>query len=113
MLPRPHRLARRSELTLVLRRGVPARAAGLLVKAYPTRRRFSRFAFTVSNRVAKRATIRNRLRRQLRESTRQLLPKLRRGYDVVVQVLPGRPVRTSADLTDGLKRCFSHLNLWL
>lgn len=111
MLPRRHRLARRSELTTVLRRGAPARTGRLLVKAYRNGRPYSRFAFTVSNRVARRATVRNRLRRQLRESVRRLFPLLQPGYDVVVVVQPSAPVRPSDELTVELARCLTRLRL--
>ncbi len=44
----------------------------------------TRFCFIVSKRVDKRATVRHRVKRRLREAVRKRLPELRSGYDVVI-----------------------------
>ncbi|TSC76528.1 MAG: ribonuclease P protein component [Parcubacteria group bacterium Gr01-1014_31] len=86
----------------VLRHGAMVRGGGLTVRVLPTGRQGSRFAFVVSNKVSKHAVQRNRLRRQLRELVRAMLPEVAGGYDVVVTVQPGRPVRTTVALKDSL-----------
>lgn len=43
----------------------------------------SRFAFIVSTKIDKRATVRNRIKRLLRESVRLLLPNVPHGFDVI------------------------------
>jgi ribonuclease P protein component len=90
MLPRRHRIAPRSELLATLRRGYAIRGGGLVVRILPTRRPVSRFAFIVSTKVSKKATVRNRLRRQISAAAQALVPRLTVGYDVVVTILPSR-----------------------
>lgn len=46
----------------------------------------SRFGFVVSNKISKKANIRNKIKRALRETVRQNLPKLKSGFDVVFLV---------------------------
>jgi len=113
MLSKVNRLARRSDLLVALRRGQLSRAGLLSVRVVRTGRPVSRFAFVVSNKVSKRATVRNRLRRQLREITRSWLPQIHRGYDVVVTVHPGRAVLATAELAETLRWCLSRSQLLL
>lgn len=59
----------------------------------------SRLGITVSTRVDKRAVVRNRLKRRLREAGREILPpRLPAGYDIV---LIGR--------REGLERAFKDI----
>lgn len=44
----------------------------------------SRFAVIVSNKIDKRATARNRIKRLVRESVRHLLPMVQPGWDSVI-----------------------------
>ena len=103
MLSRRNRVSSRADLLAVRRRGMAVRGGGLTVRALRTGKPVSRFAFVVSNKVSKRATERNRLRRQLREIVRHWLPTVASGYDVVVTVQPGLPVRPTAALADALR----------
>jgi ribonuclease P protein component len=59
-------------------------ASADLGQASPTR-----FGISISQKVSKRATVRNRIKRQLRAACRQLLPQLPNGWDVVIVVRPG------------------------
>jgi len=43
----------------------------------------SRFGFIVSTRISKKAVLRNRAKRLLREVVRALLPKMKGGFDVL------------------------------
>ena len=95
MLPRRNRVVPRGELVAVVRRGALVRGGGVTLRILATRRQESRFAFVVSTKVAKKATVRNRLRRQMQEQVRRLLPRLPSGYDVVVSVQPGRGVSSA------------------
>ncbi|MBU1326550.1 ribonuclease P protein component [Patescibacteria group bacterium] len=44
----------------------------------------SRFAVVVSTKIDKRATVRNRIKRLIRESVRLLMPEITRGVDCVL-----------------------------
>ena len=45
-----------------------------------------RFGFVISNKISKKATVRNRIKRQLREAVRINLDQITKGYDVAVMV---------------------------
>jgi len=83
MLPELNRLRLRKDFEVVKTKGKNFQGGlfGLLV--YPTRGKTSRFGFIISTKISPRATQRNRVRRQLREVVRKLLPQLAGGFDVV------------------------------
>jgi ribonuclease P protein component len=48
----------------------------------------TRIGISISQKVHKRAVIRNRIKRQLRAICRQLLPRFAQGWDLVITVHP-------------------------
>ncbi len=45
---------------------------------------YSRYAVVVSNKISKKATVRNKLKRKLRENLKQLHPQMKPGHDIVI-----------------------------
>jgi ribonuclease P protein component len=88
MLPAKHRLTRRYHFKKVNRLGRTFYTGGLRLKLIPNNLEFSRLAVVVGTRVSKKATRRNRLRRQLREIIRLQLGQIKSGYDLIFLTLP-------------------------
>ncbi len=84
MLPTSHRLTKEQDFARVKKYGKPFFSSLFRVAVRPTKNTVNRFAVVVSTRINKKAVIRNRLRRQVREIIRQSLPALSSSYDVVV-----------------------------
>ncbi len=63
----------------------------------------SRFAFIVSTKVDKRATMRNRIKRVLGESVRQLAPNMKSHADVVL-IARSKNLGESTEKTVGILR---------
>lgn len=84
MLPRKYRFPLRTELVRVQEEGklFQGRLFSLLV-AKNEGFKPSRFGFIISTKIHKRATKRNRARRLLVEAIRNLLPKIKPGFDCV------------------------------
>lgn len=83
MLPKPNRLRRKKDFEMVKTKGKSFQGElfGLLV--YPTREKLSHFGFIISTKISPRATQRNRVRRQLGEAVKKLLPQITGGFNVV------------------------------
>lgn len=90
MLAIRHRLRKTKDFVVVYRKGCRKNTKFLALRAYhccATKYEAPiRFGFSVSQKVSKRAVVRNRIKRQLRAACQQLLPELQPGWDVVIVV---------------------------
>lgn len=89
MLDRKNRLTKKSEFERVKEEGkvTPSDSFSLSVLKREDHKP-TRFGFVVSTKISKAATIRNRVKRALREGVRHSLSYLKNGYDCVVLVKP-------------------------
>jgi ribonuclease P protein component len=114
-LPRTHRLRQRRDFDSVYRKGIRRKSKNLTLRALrrkgtvrspsvrsaastqpvesglplaPIAQPPTRIGITISQKVSKRAVIRNRIRRQIRAALRQLLPQFKTGWDLVIVVDP-------------------------
>ncbi|MDB9528211.1 ribonuclease P protein component [Oscillatoria sp. CS-180] len=87
-LPKRYRLTRSREFSKVYQKGRQASGCCLVVKALRVSEQSadgcSRFGITISQKVSKRAVVRNRLKRQVRAALQELLPNFRAGLWIVV-----------------------------
>lgn len=90
MLPSVNRLPA-SEIRTVTRSGKRFFSGPLQLIIIPSTSPVSRFAFIVSTGVDKRATVRNRMKRLLREAVQHFLPSLKSAVDVVIMTKKGLP----------------------
>ena len=93
MLARQNRLTSDKDFSRLFRSGRYFDGRSLGLKAVVGVPGKLRVGFAVGVKVSKRATVRNRLKRRLREIVRKTLPLLPPGYDLVFLAKPG-----SADL---------------
>ena len=89
MLPRKHRLLAEKDFSRLLRSGRQLSAGPFGLKFAKNGLGASRIGFAVGVKVAKRAVVRNLLKRRLREITRKLLPAIAPGYDLLFMARPG------------------------
>lgn len=64
----------------------------------------TRMGISISQKVSKRAVIRNRIKRQIRAVWRQLLPEVSPGWDVVIIVKPTADQCNYAEILQELKQ---------
>lgn len=88
MLSRAHRLTSKKDYSRIFDKGRPFRATGLMMKVVTNGLQVSRIGFVVSTKVAKRAVVRNRLKRRMREHARRLIGLLPPGLDIVFIARP-------------------------
>lgn len=88
MLSKQHRLTNSRDIERVARRGGSFFTKILGIKHLPNRLAVSRFAVVVGLKVHKKATKRNRSKRQIREALRKHLREVRPGFDVLVLARP-------------------------
>ncbi|EAW33840.1 ribonuclease P protein component [Lyngbya sp. PCC 8106] len=102
MLPKVHRLWHPQDFKAVYARGVHRKTSHLTLRALRCSpqpedqiseilnqtQRATRIGISISQKVSKRAVVRNRIKRQIRAAFRQLLSKLSSGWDIVIVVKP-------------------------
>ena len=108
MLPRAHRLLRRQDFDAVYRRGRVRRGRLLTIRSLQQAEGPIRVGFVVGTAVSKRATIRNRIKRQLRHVSLALLPNLPPHLDVVLTYHDG-PAPEPAALKTAVENALSTL----
>lgn len=104
MLTKPNRLRKYYDFSRVYQRGERRRSSNLVIcfcprtsgsnqssrasqqQSFPSQRQPTRIGITISQKVSKRAVVRNRIKRQVRAACRELLPQMALGWDIVVIV---------------------------
>lgn len=88
MLKKINRITKNKEFESVMASKNSAYSPVLMMKVIKNDLKFSRFGIIVSNKVSKKATKRNSVKRKIREIIRLNLSKFKKGYDVVIIVSP-------------------------
>ncbi len=98
MLPAPNRLKKPREISRVFKQGRGVSNPELLVRSARNGNAESRLVVIVSKKVSKRATVRNRLRRQIVGVAQRGWQTVAPGYDIVVTVRADLSAKTAAQL---------------
>jgi len=88
MLPKQYRLKKKKDFKLVFEKGKTFNNKFLFLKGAKNALKNSRFAFIVSLKISKKAVVRNRIKRLLREAIREKLDDIKSGFDVVIIAKP-------------------------
>lgn len=104
-LPRSNRLKQRKDFPLVYQQGLCCRGSHLTLWAWSEYRNKQKnqpreslseqnsfpvqIAIVVSQKVSKKAVIRNRLKRKMRQVFRDILPLILPGWKIIVSLRPG------------------------
>ncbi len=104
MLPKKNRLKKNKDFERIFKIGKGYRENFLFLKIAENNLKTSRFGFVVSKKFSKKAFIRNKIKRRLRELVKLKLPEIRKGIDGVILVIPGlknKPRTLSAERVRG------------
>jgi len=84
MLPKANRLHQDKDIKRLAQTGKTFFLPQLIIKYLNNQGDYTRFAFVVSTKVDKRAVVRNKLTRQLRELSKEFLPRIQTGTSVLI-----------------------------
>ncbi len=111
MLRKKNRLLKEKEFQNVFQKGRGFYMKELGAKCAPNNS-VTRFGFSLSLKVSKKAVERNRIKRQLREIVREAMPKMREGYDCVLVAMPEIKNLTFGEKKDRVLAIFKKLKLY-
>ncbi len=89
MLARQYRLRKQNEFDQVFKKGKTVNSAFLVLKFSGNGLGNNRFGFLVGSKIFKKAVLRNKIKRRLREAVKDLFPLIKPGYDLVFIVKSG------------------------
>lgn len=112
MLAKQHRLVKQKDFEKVFKQGRAYYTKLFGTKTLANQLEFNRFGIVISTKVSKKATERNRLKRQVRQAVRDLDKNLKSGLDLVIIVLPAILTQEDNTVEDELKKIFIKLNLF-
>jgi ribonuclease P protein component len=111
MLPFKNRLKKEKEIEEVFKKGKSIKEGFFFLKEVKNNLTDSRFCFSIPGNVTKKAVVRNRLKRRMREVVRENLPKIKKGLDIVVIALPGSEKLDFKNIKKGLLKLFSRAKI--
>ena len=89
MLPRINRLKKENDFRKILRSGKSARESFLILKTAPNILGAVRVGISVSKKISKKATLRNKIKRRLSALMGLKIPQIKDGLDIFLIALPG------------------------
>ncbi|EKE20266.1 MAG: Ribonuclease P protein component [uncultured bacterium] len=111
MLPLKNRLKRREDFARTFSKGAYAGYDGLSIKYASNSLDQSRIGFPVGKNYSKKAVVRNRVRRILREVCGEHLTNLKPGFDIIVMIKPQYKNLEFQLAVAELKKVFQKANL--
>ena len=112
MLAKQHRLVKQKDFEKVFKRARSYYTKRLGVKALLNQLPSNRFGIVISTKISKKATERNRLKRQIRQAARELNKELKLGFDIVIMALPGFINQEYEIVKEELERIFAKLRIF-
>lgn len=112
MLARRHRLVKEKDFEKIFKRGKSFYTKLLGIKILANELAANRFGIIVSSKISKKASARNRLKRQIRQAARELDQELRPGFDLVIMVLPGFLRQDYKTIKSELEKIFTKLRFF-
>lgn len=127
MLSKTNRLLKKKDFNRVFKRGEgygddflipsrekkqsPARDGLFFLKIFKNNFGINRFGIIVSQKVSKNATIRNKIKRQISEIIRLEMPKIKKGFDIILLTKPRVGKESFIGLKTKLEKVFEKAKL--
>ncbi len=112
MLKKENRITRNKDFDRVFKTGQSFYGKILGMKVLQNDLEISRFGILLGLKVSKKAVIRNRFKRQLREIIREELPIIKSGQDIVLIVFPLILDKNFEEIREYFKNGLKRLNLY-
>lgn len=110
MLPKINRLKKEKDFKDVFDKGRGFKQDLLYLKIKNNDLKFSRFGFVISKKVSKKAVVRNKIKRRLREILKAKLPTIKKKIDGIIIVNPGID-NSFVDLEETINKLFKKAGL--
>jgi ribonuclease P protein component len=104
MLPRKNRIKRKKDFKIIFKKARSRKNTLFVFKTTKNNLNLNRFGFVVSQKVSKKATIRNKIRRRLIEAIKTEKESIKPGTDTVIIALPGIEKKNFSEIKKEIKK---------
>lgn len=111
MLPLVNRLKKKRDFEKVFKKGKGFKGDFLFLKIVENNLKVSRFGFVVGKKFSKKAVLRNKIKRRLREQVRVKLPEIKTGFDGVLVVFEGLGEKSFGEAEEMMVKLFKEAKL--
>lgn len=113
MISKKNLLKKKTDIERVFKKGRGFKEDFLLLKAVKNSLSLSRFGFVVSQKISKKAVLRNKIRRRLKEIIGAKLDKVKNSQDCLLVALPGLENKDFWEMEEIINKLFVKGNLYL
>ena len=106
MLPKKNRLKKKKDFEKVFKSGKGFRDDSLILKVVKNNSGQIRFGFIVSQKISKKATIRNKIKRRISEAIRIRMERFKKGLDGILITLPGIEAKDYWEIDKTVEKLF-------
>jgi len=106
MLSQENRLKAKKDFERILKEGKGYKEDFLFLKIIKNNLNQSRFGFIISQKVSRKATLRNKIKRRLREIIKNKLTKIKKGIDILIIVRPGLENKDFWEVEENVNKLF-------
>ena len=112
MLSKNNRLKKKDDFDRAFKRGRKFKEDFLLLRVVKNNFKKSRFGFMVSQKVSKKAALRNKIKRRLRAIVKIKIPKTKEGFDIIMIASPGLEKKDFWELEEIVENIFKKADLF-
>lgn len=112
MLPKEYRLKRKKDFEKVLRKGKLLAKNFLILKTVKNNLKTSRIGVVVSRKVSKKAVLRNKAKRKIREAVRTNIKKIKPGYDLIFFTKKGIEKKSFSEIKKEIEKLIVRAKLF-
>lgn len=111
MLPDKNRLKKKKDFEKVFKEGKGFKEDPLILKVKKNKSKKLRFGFVVSRKVSKKAVVRNKIKRRLREVIKERIKKINGNFDIIIITLPAAEKKGFQEFRTIIEKLFKEADI--
>ncbi len=111
MLAKTNRLVKKKDFDWAFKGGKKLKEDFLIFRFASGKTENTRLGIVVSQKVSKKATVRNKIKRRIRAVVKPLIPEIKKNTDMVLLVLPGLETKDFLEIEKIIKNLFRKAKL--
>jgi len=111
MLPKINRIKKKKDFEMIFKNSKSFKNNLFILKVIKNNLKLNRFGFVVSQKVSKKAIVRNKVKRRLSEAIRDKMKNIEIGTDSVLIALPGIEKKEFSEIKEAINNALIRAKL--